>query len=254
MKRKMIFVLALATGVALGSVGFAQEKELEAVSVEQPIAQCTSMEVTPTSSSEVVEISLPPAEQEIAAMEAAFKEVTSFFSSFIIEMKCSLASLSAADQAINSKYESLKLKVNDVLKAFEIFNRFMESAQAQLDDHEERITELEKQGIGYLQRKVLQLEQSVQALQAKIENNRAKIEGFEASLADLTGRVNYLESLLNEMKETFVSRSEFESFQADTQAKLDELQAAVSNAFTIAIVVPLITAIALYYFLGGAGG
>lgn len=168
---------------------------------------------------------LPPAEEEIAALEQVYDQVVSYFGSLIAELKGAVQALNASDQDHAARYQALVAELKDVeakigqlqemcaqvpqlagrLQALEArladevatlksdvekkLGVLADDLTSQLSDHEARISALEKQDMGSLQRRILALEQASQALQVKIENNRAKLAGFEAALGGFTADI-----------------------------------------------------------------
>ncbi len=58
-------------------------------------------------------VQLPPAEEEIAAMEKAFGCVTDFFAELITELKDAVAALNAVDQELSARYRALAVQLKD---------------------------------------------------------------------------------------------------------------------------------------------
>lgn len=66
-------------------------------------------------------VQLPPAEQEIAAMESAFNQVSLFFAGFITELKGAVAALNAVDadlaarnRAVAAQLQSAEVKIREI--------------------------------------------------------------------------------------------------------------------------------------------
>ena len=168
---------------------------------------------------------IPPAEEEIAALEQLYDQVAGYFGNLIAELKGAVQALDASDQDLADRYQSLEARLKDVeakigqlqemcarlpqladrLQALEArvadevaslksemdkkLGVWAGDLNSKLSDHEARISALEEQDLGSLQRRILALEQATQALQVKIENNRAKLEGFEAALGGFTADI-----------------------------------------------------------------
>lgn len=272
---KRILMLALV-GAFLGFLALAQEKEPAEANLPAAEEEITVME---SAFGEVVEFFsafIAELKGAIAALNAEDEELNAKYQALAVQLKDAEAKLiqlkmvcdqvpglsdrvAAVEETMKSLADALSShseKIADLTAQLEKeVKDLLAQLSAQVADHEKRIKRLEDQDLGHLQRRVLALEQAVQALQAKIENNRAKIEGFEASLADLSARIGSLEAQMATLSDGFVSRDEFGSFKAETEAKLQELQGALGGAQGIAILALLIALGSLaYMFLGGAGG
>lgn len=272
---KRILMLALV-GAFLGFLVLAQEEEPQGANLPAAEEEITVME---SAFGEVVEFFsafIAELKGAIASLNAEDEELNAKYQALAVQLKDAEAKIiqlkmvcdqvpglsdrvASVEETMKSLADALSShseKIADLTAQLEKeVKAVLEQLSAQVADHEKRIKRLEDQDLGHLQRRVLALEQAVQALQAKIENNRTKIESFEASLADLSARIGSLEAQMAALGDGVVSKAEFESFQADTQAKLDELQGALSGAQGIAILALLVAVGSLaYMFLGGAGG
>lgn len=185
---------------------------------------------------------LPPAEEEIQAMQSAFAGVTEFLASLIREFKMTVDSLRARDEGLEAKYRALAVQLKDL-------EARISQLGTQVADHEQRIKRLESQDLGYLQRKVLGLEQAIQALQAKIENNRAKVEGFEETLADLSSRVSANEESISSLTSRMGQlEADFGAYRDELGAQLEELRGNLGMVQGLAVLSLLVAlgALALY--------
>ncbi|HIE47929.1 TPA: hypothetical protein EYP84_03435 [Candidatus Bipolaricaulota bacterium] len=204
------------------------------------------------------EISLPPPEDEIAALEAAFGEVIGFFSSFIEEFKGSVAQ-------INERFASLEGALADLIAWVQDLDVRLSGLCDQVAEHggrigaledwvgdlEERVTYLEEQDIGAVQRQLLAVEQAIQALQVKIDNNRAKIEGIEAALGGFQEEISAVRGEMDQLKGQVAAQVDAQL--AAVQEELAAIKAAQETQWAAIFLVPALVG-ALVYFLITSGG
>lgn len=121
----------------------------------------------------------------------------------------------------------------------------------QLSEHAGRISALEAQDIGSMQRRILALEQAVQALNIKIENNREKIAWLEKAIggftADLKTTIGALHARVDD-HETRLAVVEATTAGLDVQAIQDGI--AMAQGLAVAALLVGLAALVLT-LLGG---
>ncbi|MGC9529301.1 MAG: hypothetical protein ACP5G2_01595 [Candidatus Bipolaricaulaceae bacterium] len=212
---------------------------------EQPKEPCPS---------DLERLCLPSAELEVESMENAFGEVMSFFSTFITELKCSFAVLSERSQALEQRYKTLQQGMDGFEIELEGLTGRVEALEAialpAIEDHEQRISALEREDLGALQRKVLALQQDIQALQVKLDNTRAKLEGFESAVAGFSGELQGCRASIAGLEEQAQAQAEsIDAMSAELQRLADD-QAAQWSAI---ILVPLVMGGVLYFLITQGG-
>ena len=178
----------------------------------------------------------PPAEDEIASMQAAFGQVTDFFASFIQESKEHFLTL-------ENSFAGLSAQVNGLVQD-------VESLGSRLDDHEARITALEQIDLGGVQRRLLALEEARQALQTKIDNNRAKMEGVEAALG---GYQSDIESLKTSVSDLGTSLEAQGAELAALKEEVTSLKAVQDSQWAAIILAPVLVGTLVYFLLQQQG-
>jgi len=153
-------------------------------------------------------VQLPPAEEEIAAMEQAFSCLTGFFSEFIVEFKDAVAALDRADQNLEARYRALAIQLKDaeatILQLSDICERVpgiarrVEGLEDRLQEAWSRIAELRKE-----------IEAQLSALGGRITGAEDAIDHLEARTDRLVGqlgdRLAKLAAELTDMRDQFTA-------------------------------------------------
>ncbi len=169
-------------------------------------------------------VQLPPAEEEIAAMEKAFGEVTGFFAELIAELKWAVAALNEVDQELNARYRALAVQLKDA-----------EAKLMQLADVCARVPELEKRVDGLTDR-LTELTNRVTDLRRRVDSEVSRldtrVDGVAGDLAELqaglSGNVEELEArLLSVLSDVAGLREDVKSFSSrlsDHESRLSKLE------------------------------
>lgn len=174
------------------------------------------------------ELQLPPAKDEIAAMEQAFGQVTSFFRSLITEFKASITMLTGR----LDRLEAIAIPV--------------------LRDHEARLSALEKHDLESLQRRLLALDQAIQGMQVKVDHNRAKIEGLEVAIAGFADRIESLSTALTELgREVTAAKEAAGEATSAVAARVEALEKQLSSLWPAVFLVPIAVGALLYLLTRG---
>jgi chromosome segregation ATPase len=198
------------------------------------------------------EVVLPPTDEEVAALEEAFGQVTSFFTGFILEIRGSLTTLDkrVVDLERASLVFQLGLKdlagrilsqegqLTGLAGRLTAVERAIEGAIGpKIVDLDRRLSVLETYDYPSLERRLAALDKTSEALSVRIDNNRAKIEGLETVLVGLTtGLEERLAQALQEVQvETATQRQEIETMKSEL-ARLAQAQQA---QWTAIFLVPL---------------
>jgi len=179
---------------------------------------------------------LPPAEDEIASMQAAFGEVIDFFATFIQESKEHFLTLDTSFAGLSARVDGLAQDV--------------EYLGARIDDHESRITTLEEIDLGSVQRRILALEEARQALQIKIDNNRAKVDGVEAALGGFRSDIESINTSIFDLGASLEAQG---AELAALQEEVASLKAAQESQWGAIILVPVLVGALVYFLLQGQG-
>ncbi|MBC7220744.1 hypothetical protein H5T55_04650 [Candidatus Bipolaricaulota bacterium] len=164
------------------------------------------------------EVQLPPAEAEIAAMEVAFSQLSSFFAGLIAELKGAVSTLNEADaslaaqlqdldgrisgqiaelyalaEALNETDQELALGITSLAQTLEKTRQEFASAIATLG---EKVSDLTRQGAVHGD-KIAALEGAALALQAQIEDCKTTLRAelrmldgkFTADVVSLQGSI-----------------------------------------------------------------
>lgn len=187
---------------------------------------------------------LPPAEDEVAAMESAFAQVTYFFKGFILEIKGSLTMLDERVKSLERTSLILKLGLEELGAQFKKFEGAVVPAIMAL---EARVTALEKYDYASLERRIAALDKACEALAIRIDNNRAKIEGLEVALAGMRTAIDDLPALVDEVRgDITVLREELEAAKAKCAADHQAMWTAI-------FLVPLAVGGLLFLLLSSGG-
>lgn len=114
---------------------------------------------------------LPPATDEIAAMEHAFSQVTEFFATLISELKGAVSTLNAADQDLLAKYRAVAVQLKDA-----------EARILQLQDVCARVPALAK-GVEGLSARLEEAWARIGELRADVEAGKRTDQELAASIA-----------------------------------------------------------------------
>ncbi len=152
-------------------------------------------------------VQLPPAEEEIAAMEKAFGEVTGFFAELIAELKGAVAALNQVDEELQSRYRALAVQLKDA-----------EAKLLELADVCARVPGLEER-VGGLTSRLSELTSRVTELRLRVEGELSRIDkrvdqvSSEVKELDarLTGLVTDLSDLREELKRVSARLADHES-------------------------------------------
>ncbi len=207
-------------------------------------------------------VALPPAEEEVAALESAFAQITKFFSGFIGDVKGSLAMLGR--------------KVDDLEKATIVFQMGLEGLAQRFRDQagqlssladrvttieraiegsigpallnlDRRISALEKYDFASFERRLAALDHAHGALSVRIDNNRSKIEALEAALAATSAGLDERLAVVEEVQvEAATQREEIEALKAE----LARLAQAQQGQWAAIFLVPLAVGALLFLLLG----
>ncbi len=158
-------------------------------------------------------VQLPPAEEEIAAMEKAFGEVTGFFAELIAELKWAVAALNEVDQELNARYRALAVQLKDA-----------EAKLMQLADVCARVPELEKRVDGLTDR-LTELTNRVTDLRRRVDSEVSRldtrVDGVASDLAELEAR---LLSVLSDVAGLREDVKSFSSRLSDHESRLSKLE------------------------------
>jgi len=181
---------------------------------------------------------LPPAEEEVAALEEAFAQITAFFKALITDFRVSLTTLNEKVAGLERTTVVLRTSLAQLTERQE---KFEASVIPVLRDHEGRLAAIERHDLESLQRRLLALDQAVQGLQLKVDHNRAKIEGLETALAALndrlTAEVEAMQNMVLSVKENTAAYEDALSTLTSRVETLEKQQAAMWPAI---ILVPLL--------------
>lgn len=114
-------------------------------------------------------VQLPPAEEEIAAMESAFSQVSLFFAEFITEVKDAVASLNAVDVDLAARHRALSTRLEGLAGRVEQAWDQITALRAST----ERLTQVDAE-----------LAAGIQSLATDIEKTRQELATAIAALAD----------------------------------------------------------------------
>lgn len=179
---------------------------------------------------------LPPAEDEIAAMERAFAQVVGFFKEFILEIKGSLTMLDDRVKSLERTSLILKLGLEELAAHYKRgweelagrLTKFESAVVPAIMALEGRVTAIEKYDFVSLERRIAALAMASEALGIGIENTRAKIEGLEVALAGIRTTVDDLPAVVDEVRgDISVFREELDAFKAKYAADQQAMWAAV---------------------------
>jgi len=181
---------------------------------------------------------LPPADEEVAALEEAFAHITAFFKALITDFRVSLTTLNEKVAGLERATVVLRASLAQLTERQE---KFEASVIPVLRDHEGRLAAIERHDLESLQRRLLALDQAVQGLQLKVDHNRAKIEGLETALAALndrlTAEVEAMQNMVLSVKENTAAYEDALSTLTSRVETLEKQQAAMWPAI---ILVPLL--------------
>lgn len=172
-------------------------------------------------------VMLPPAEEEIAAMELAFAQVTAFFKGFILEIKGSLTMLDERVKSLERTSLILKLGLEELAAQTKLgleqlsgrLTKFEAAVAPAIMALEARVTALEKYDYPSLERRIAALDKAYEALAVRIDNSRAKIEGLEVALAGIRTAIEDLPAVVDEVRaDIAVIREDLEAAKAKCAA------------------------------------
>lgn len=164
-------------------------------------------------------VQLPPAEEEIAAMESAFKQVSLFFAGLITEVKDAVAALNAVDADLATRQRALSARVEGLAGRLEQAWDQITGLRAAT----ERLTQVDAE-----------LAAGIQSLAADIEKTRQELATAVAALADKVSelakqgtvhgnRITALEGAV------FALKSQIEMCEASLRAEIEALDGKLSE-------------------------
>ncbi len=159
-------------------------------------------------------VRLPPAGEEIAAMEQAFSCLTDFFAGFIGEFKDAVAALDAADQEIMARYRALAVQLKDA-----------EAKILQLSDICERVPGIARRVDGLedrLQEAWTRIAELRKDVEAQLSALSARIGGAEDDIGRLAARTDRLIGQLGDRLAKL--EADLELFRREFSAELAEIR------------------------------
>ncbi len=164
-------------------------------------------------------VQLPPAKEEIAAMENAFNQVSLFFAGLITELKGAVAALNAVDADLAAKYQAVAVRLED--------------ASARLDEAWAQIAELHAIAES-LSRTDQELAAGLTALAQSLEKTRqdftAAISTLGDKVSDLTKQGTVHGTRLTALEGAVLAlNSQIEACEASLKAEIEALEGKLSQ-------------------------
>lgn len=145
-------------------------------------------------------VQLPPAEEEIAAMEKAFSCVTDFFAELITELKDAVAALNAVDQELSARYRALAVQLKDA----EADILQLKDVAAQVPGLMERVD-----GLGSrLSEATVRITELRRHVESEFNRLDARVEGVTGGVEDLDKRLSMLVVDVSKIQEELVKMGE----------------------------------------------
>ncbi|HPD07221.1 MAG TPA: hypothetical protein PLC08_05085 [Candidatus Bipolaricaulis sp.] len=199
-------------------------------------------------------VQLPPAEEEIAAMESAFNQVSQFFTGLITELKGAVAALSAVDADLAAQQRALAAKLADAEGKIHELQEVcahvpgllsrVDGLAARLDEAEAQIAELRAIAQG-LTKTDQELASGLTSLATSLEKTRQDFATAIATLgdqvSDLTkqgtvhaNRITALEGAVLALKSSIETceaalQAEIEAISTNLDQQVLALQSSIAN-------------------------
>lgn len=134
-------------------------------------------------------VKLPPAEEEIAALQEAWAQVAKVFGDFIAEIKDAVVTLNKNDQDILAKYRATAVQLKD-----------LEAKLLQLQEICGRVPGLERRAealAGRIEEGLAKIAELRKALDEAMAQGKANDEALSKSIADLSARLEAIQAELS---------------------------------------------------------
>jgi chromosome segregation ATPase len=168
------------------------------------------------------DITLPPVEDEVTAMQTAFGQVTDFLSNFIQEFKWTVSQVNQRFATVNASFTDLASRVGGLAKD-------LNALGARMGGAESRISSLES-ACGDLSQK---LDAAVSDLNGKISSLSSRLASDEALISKLGDSFNSLAGQLDALSGKLASfHDEYAAGMNAVSGKLDDLGGQIAELGT----------------------